>query len=45
MKHIKTAALWIGCALFALAYGAFVGYSLDEQIQIETPVVIVTANK
>lgn len=44
MKHIKTAALWIGCTLFALAYGAFVGYSLDEQIQTENAVCL-TANK
>ena len=45
MKIIKELALWIGCIAFALIYGAFVGYSLDEQIQIETPAVIVTANK
>lgn len=45
MKIIKELALWLSCAAFALAYGAFAAYSLDEQIQIETPVVIVTANK
>ena len=45
MKIIKKAAIWLGCAAFALAYGAFAAYSLDEQVQIETPVVIVTANK
>ena len=44
MKHIKTAALWIGCAIFALAYGAFAADSLDRQIQIEGAVYL-TANK
>ena len=44
MKHIKTAALWIGCALFSLAYGAFVADSLDRQIQTENAVYL-TANK
>ena len=44
MKHIKTAAIWIGCTLFTLAYGAFVCYWLDEQIQMESAVCL-TANK
>ena len=44
MKHAKTALLWIGCVAFTLAYGAFVGYSLDEQIQMESAVCL-TANK
>lgn len=45
MKHIKTAALWIGCAIFALAYGAFAADSLDRQIQAEHTAVHLTANK
>lgn len=44
MKIIKELALWIGCIAFALAYGAYVGYSLDEQIQTENAVYL-TANK
>ena len=44
MKIIKEIALWLSCAAFALAYGAFVGYSLDEQIQTENAVYL-TANK
>ena len=44
MKIIKELALWLGCLAFALAYGAFVGYSLDEQIQTENAVYL-TANK
>ena len=44
MKNAKTALLWIGCVAFALAYGAFAAYSLDEQIQIESAVYL-TANK
>lgn len=44
MKHAKTALLWIGCVAFTLAYGAFVGYSLDEQIQTENAVYL-TANR
>lgn len=44
MKIIKEIALWLSCAAFALAYGAFVGYSLDEQVQIEQSAII-TANK
>ena len=44
MKIIKELALWLGCIAFALAYGAFVGYSLDEQIQTENAVYL-TANK
>ena len=44
MKHTKIALRWAGCLAFALAYGAFVGYSLDEQVQIEQSAII-TANK
>jgi hypothetical protein len=44
MKHAKTALLWLGCALFSLAYGAFVADSLAEQIQTENAVYL-TANK
>lgn len=44
MKIIKKAAIWLGCAAFALAYGAFAAYSLDEQIQSENAVYL-TANK
>ena len=44
MKIIKQAAIWLGCAAFALAYGAFAAYSLDEQIQYENAVYL-TANK
>ena len=44
MKHTKIALRWAGCLAFALAYGAFVGYSLDEQIQTENAVYL-TANK
>lgn len=44
MKIIKELALWLGCIAFALAYGAYVGYSLDEQIQTEDAVYL-TANK
>ena len=45
MKIIKEIALWLSCAAFALAYGAFVAISLDEQIQIEKPLVVKVANK
>ena len=45
MKQIKTILLWVGCTLFTLAYGAFVAVSLDEQIQIEKPLVVKVANK
>ena len=45
MKHAKTVLLWAGCTLFTLAYGAFVAVSLDEQIQIEKPLVVKVANK
>ena len=44
MKIIKKAAIWLGCAAFALAYGAYAAYSLDEQIQTENAVYL-TANK
>ena len=42
---MKTVLLWVGCTVFALAYGAFIGYSLDEQIQKESRPVCLTANK
>ena len=44
MKIIKKAAIWLGCVAFALAYGAYAAYSLDEQIQTENAVYL-TAHK
>jgi hypothetical protein len=44
VKNLKEAVQWISVAICFLAFGAFAAYSLDEQIQNETPSAVMTAN-